>query len=62
MCISCHTVDGKGNCSAPELGKVASRASRGWLIAFVRDPHAFHPQTRMPKYSFSDTDVRDVVA
>ena len=61
-CISCHTVDGKGNGSAPELGKIASRATGGWLIAFIRDPHAFNPRTRMPQYSFSDADVRDVVA
>jgi len=61
-CISCHTVDGKGNGSAPELGKIASRATRGWLIAFIRDPHAFDPQTRMPQYSFSDADVRDLAA
>ncbi|MGZ4777768.1 MAG: c-type cytochrome [Thermoanaerobaculia bacterium] len=61
-CISCHTVDGKGNGSAPELGKIGSRATRGWLIAFLRDPHAFYPQTRMPQYGFSDEDVRNVVA
>lgn len=61
-CISCHTVDGKGNGSAPELGKIGSRATRGWLIAFLRDPHAFDPQTRMPQYGFSDADIRDVVA
>jgi mono/diheme cytochrome c family protein len=61
-CISCHTVEGKGNGSAPELGRIASRASRPWLLAFLRDPHAFNPQTRMPQYNFSDADVRDVVA
>ena len=61
-CISCHTVDGKGNGSAPELGKIGSRATRGWLIAFLRDPHAFDPQTRMPQYGFSDADVRNIVA
>ncbi len=61
-CISCHTVDGKGNGSAPELGKIASRASRAWLIAFLRDPQAFNPLTRMPRYNFSDADVRDVIA
>ncbi|HEY6843361.1 MAG TPA: c-type cytochrome, partial [Thermoanaerobaculia bacterium] len=61
-CISCHTVDGKGNGSAPELGKIGSRATRGWLIAFLHDPHAFYPQTRMPQYAFSDADVRDIVA
>ncbi|HSP35751.1 MAG TPA: c-type cytochrome, partial [Thermoanaerobaculia bacterium] len=61
-CISCHTVDGKGNGSAPELNTVASRATRGWLIAYVRDPHAFNPRTRMPQFSFTDQDVRDIVA
>lgn len=62
MCITCHTVDGKGNGSAPELDHIATRASRGWLIAFIRNPHAFNPKTRMPQYSFSDQDVRDLVA
>lgn len=61
-CISCHTLEGKGNGSAPELSKVASRASAGWLLAFIRDPHAFNPRTRMPRFNFSDADVRHVVA
>ena len=61
-CISCHTVEGKGNGSAAELSKVASAASRGWLLAFVRDPQAFHATTRMPRYHFSDAESRDLVA
>ena len=61
-CLSCHTVDGKGNGSAPELGKVASRATRAWLLAFLRDPHAFNPRTRMPQYNFSEGELRDLVA
>ncbi|MBZ5637335.1 MAG: c-type cytochrome [Acidobacteriia bacterium] len=61
-CISCHTVEGKGNGSAPELSKVASWAARGWLLAFVRDPRAFYPRTRMPQYHFSEVESRDLVA
>jgi mono/diheme cytochrome c family protein len=61
-CISCHTVEGKGNGSAPELSKVASAAGRGWLLAFLRDPHAFNPRTRMPQYDLSDKESRDIVA
>jgi len=61
-CITCHTIDGKGNGSAPELNKIASRATKGWLIAFLRNPHGFNPRTRMPQYGFSDADVRDLVA
>jgi mono/diheme cytochrome c family protein len=61
-CISCHTLEGKGNGSAPELSKVASRASAGWLLAFIRDPHAFNPRTRMPQFNFSADEARHVVA
>ena len=61
-CISCHTVGGKGQGSAPELSKIASAASRGWLLAYVRDPHAFNPRTPMPQYHFADSESRDLVA
>ena len=61
-CISCHTVEGKGNGTAPELSKVASRATRGWLLAYLRDPHAFEPRTKMPQFGFSAGESRDVVA
>jgi cytochrome c2 len=61
-CITCHTVEGKGNGSAPELSKVASAASPGWLLAFLRDPAAFDPRTRMPRYHLSDAESRDLVA
>jgi mono/diheme cytochrome c family protein len=61
-CITCHTVEGKGNGSAPELSKVASFATRGWLLAFLRDPQAFYPRTKMPRYGFSEAESRDVVA
>ena len=61
-CITCHTVEGKGKGSAPELSKIASTASRGWLLAFLREPQAFNPRTPMPRYHFSETESRDVVA
>lgn len=61
-CISCHTVEGKGHGTAPELSKIATAATRGWLLAFLRDPHAFNPRTRMPQYGFSEIESRDVAA
>jgi len=61
-CISCHTVEGKGNGSAPELSKIGSTDGRGWLLAFLRDPHAFNPRTRMPRFHFTEAESRDVVA
>jgi mono/diheme cytochrome c family protein len=61
-CITCHTVEGKGKGSAPELSKIASTASRGWLLAFLREPQAFNPRTPMPRYHFSEAESRDIVA
>ncbi len=61
-CISCHTVEGKGNDSAPELSLVGSKASRAWLLAFVRDPSAFNPRTPMPAFDFKPEEARDIAA
>lgn len=59
-CISCHTVDGRGNGSAPELGGIGSKTNRGWLVAFLGDPHAFQPNTEMPRYSFTSGELLDL--
>lgn len=59
-CVSCHTVEGRGNGSAPELSDIGSRTSRRWLVAFLGDPHAFQPLTRMPRYNFSRQDLFDL--
>jgi len=59
-CISCHTVEGKGNGSAPELSGIGSMVTRRWLVAFLGDPQGFQPETRMPRYDFSLQDRLDL--
>ncbi|HEY3216321.1 MAG TPA: c-type cytochrome [Candidatus Eisenbacteria bacterium] len=59
-CISCHTVEGRGNGSAPELSGVGSKVSRRWLVAFLADPQRFYPDTKMPRYHFGGSDVADL--
>lgn len=59
-CISCHTVGGRGNGSAPELGGIGSAVRRRWLVAFLGDPHAFQPETLMPQYDFDHQDLLDL--
>jgi mono/diheme cytochrome c family protein len=59
-CISCHTVEGRGNGSAPELSGVGSKVSRRWLVAFLGDPEAFVPGTKMPRYHFTGQDRLDL--
>lgn len=60
-CISCHTLEGKGHGSAPELSEVGSKASKAWLLAFMKDTHAFNRTTVMPSFRFSSTELRDLV-
>lgn len=59
-CISCHTVEGRGNGSAVELSGVGSEVNRRWLIAFLADPHAFQPDIAMPQYDFSRQQLLDL--
>jgi mono/diheme cytochrome c family protein len=59
-CITCHTLEGRGNGSAPELSGIGSKVNRRWLVAFLGDPHAFQPHTEMPRYNFSRQDRLDM--
>ncbi|MFQ5720494.1 MAG: c-type cytochrome, partial [Acidobacteriota bacterium] len=59
-CISCHTVEGRGNGSAPELVGIGSKVNRPWLVAFLRDPHAFQPDIAMPYHNFTRQDLLDI--
>jgi len=59
-CVSCHTIEGRGNGSAPELSGIGSAVTREWLVAFLGDPHSFQPGTKMPQYSFTRQDLLDL--
>ncbi len=59
-CISCHTIEGRGNGSAPELSGIGSKVTRRWLVAFLADPQRFHLDTKMPRYHFSRRDLADL--
>jgi mono/diheme cytochrome c family protein len=59
-CISCHTIEGRGNGSAPELSGVGSKVTRRWLVAFLADPQRFYPDTKMPRYHFNTQQLADL--
>ncbi|MFQ5766539.1 MAG: c-type cytochrome [Acidobacteriota bacterium] len=61
-CISCHTVEGKGNGSAPELMGIASAVTRRWLLAYMAAPHRFQPDTLMPKFNLTGEELLDLTA
>ncbi|PYT56950.1 MAG: hypothetical protein DMG35_21180, partial [Acidobacteria bacterium] len=68
FCSTCHSLavtragETKliGGDIGPELTKVGSKVNPDWLIAWLRDPEAYLPHTRMPRYGWSDEDLYKV--
>jgi mono/diheme cytochrome c family protein len=65
FCSTCHSLavtragETKliGGDIGPELTKVGSKVNPDWLINWLRDPEAYLPHTRMPRYGWSDEDL-----
>ncbi len=68
FCSTCHSLavtragETKliGGDIGPELTKVGSKVNPDWLVAWLRDPQAYLPHTRMSRYGWSDEDLYKV--
>jgi cbb3-type cytochrome oxidase cytochrome c subunit len=58
-CTGCHTIGGEGSFGpdltderpvGPNLRHVASKVSKEWILKWIKNPHAFRPDTRMPRF------------
>jgi cytochrome c551/c552 len=58
-CTGCHTIGGEGAFGpdltdnrpvGPNLRHVASKVDRDWLVKWIKNPHAFRPDSRMPRF------------
>jgi len=61
-CVTCHSLNGRGGTLAPELAHVGAKVARDWLYAWIKDPHRLQPDTLMPRFRFTDDEVRDLAA
>lgn len=66
QCITCHVTRADsqenpvGGTLGPDLRKVGSKVNKRWLVAFFRNPHAFYPHTKMPRFHFSGQEALDL--
>ena len=68
MCTTCHSLavtrGGEtkliGGEVGPELTKAGSKVNEKWLVAWLRNPQAYLPNTTMPRYGWSDDDLYKV--
>lgn len=57
-CIGCHSVGGRGGKVGPALDGVAQRRTADWIVKHFRDPAAISPDTVMPKFNFTESEIR----
>ncbi|MDA0745335.1 MAG: c-type cytochrome, partial [bacterium] len=69
-CRGCHVV-GEGDVLeqdyslrnfGPNLNDVGSKLSAGWLFAWLKDPTAYFPDTKMPNLRLTDQEAADITA
>ena len=68
-CTGCHTIGGEGSFGPdltdertvdPNLSHVASKVTKDWVLKWIKNPHAFRPDSRMPRfYGLTNNDSKD---
>ncbi len=57
QCGTCHMVNGEGMKIGPELNGLSLRKSKEWVKEHLRNPQAHTPDSPMPSYNLSPTDM-----
>ncbi len=65
-CRRCHRIDGQGTLKAPNLDGVTERYAQpphdALLRTWLRSPRGVKPDTAMPAFRLSDTEIEAVIA
>lgn len=56
-CAGCHTINGIGGTSGPDLTHVGSKRNKAWLAGHFRNPQAYVANSAMPKVEAPDADI-----
>jgi cytochrome c551/c552 len=58
-CTGCHQIGGEGffgpdlseeRMVGPNLSHIGSKVTKDWMLKWITDPHAFRPDSRMPRF------------
>lgn len=61
-CRKCHTVGGEGALYAPNLDKSVTYLTGEALYAWLSDPRSVRPNTPMPNFHLSESEIRAIIA
>jgi cytochrome c2 len=61
-CGACHVIQGKGGKLGPRLSDIASKRDAQWLKAFLKDPKAINPESKMSAFKGTDEELESLVA
>ncbi|MFH1003469.1 MAG: c-type cytochrome [Chloroflexota bacterium] len=63
-CSSCHIINGKGGALGPDLSRVGTIRSVGFLESFISNPASVLPGTTMPAYKdkLTTAEIKDIAA
>jgi len=61
-CKECHTINGKGGSSGPNLTYVGGKRSRDYIVQQIKDPQSHNANTDMPSFrdKLSDQEISDL--
>lgn len=63
-CVACHNPPDKAAADPTRvpLNNVASKYLPGALVAFLKEPEAYHPYIKMPNFRMSDAEANSIAA
>jgi len=63
-CHGCHLVKGYENIEkvGPDLRRIAAKVNPEWLVAWIENPQAYNPHSKMPNFRLSHDDATAIAA
>ncbi len=61
-CSSCHSINGIGGTSGPDLTKVGARHDKEWFEGHFKDPQKYVKTSAMPSVTASDQEIDQLTA